>query len=138
MIAYNHPADLHLAQRLFGAWFAGRSICPQNPDEYFRLLSESRAVVTGRLHTAVVSFSLGIPFVLIDADQRTHGFVETYQLGDWSVTPAQGNFEARLKERTERLLSDDAQRPWALLVRKRDLMYERAMSLLRAALGRSN
>ncbi|PYS92569.1 MAG: hypothetical protein DMF64_08750 [Acidobacteria bacterium] len=138
VVVCNDPADLNLAHRLFGEWFAEGIVCPRSPDEYFRLLSGSRAVVTGRLHTAVVSFSLGIPFVLLDADQRTRGFVETYQLGDWSVSPSRGDFEACLKERTDRLLSDDALRPWALLVQKRDRMYERSMSLLRSALGRIN
>jgi polysaccharide pyruvyl transferase WcaK-like protein len=138
LVTCNDPADLSLARRLFGEWFAGRIVCPQSPEEYFRLLSASRAVVTGRLHTAVVSFSLGVPFVLIDADQRTHGFVETYQLGDWSVTPSRGDFEARLRERADRLLGDDAPGPWELLVRKRDFMYERGMGLLRGALARIN
>jgi hypothetical protein len=135
VVACNDPADLNLARQLFGEWFDGRIVCPQTPEDYFQLLSESRVVVTGRLHTAVVSFSLGIPFVLIDSDQRTRGFVETYQLGDWSVTPARGDFEAHLKERTERLLRDDALRSWELLIQKRDILYERGMSLLRDALG---
>jgi len=138
VVACNDPADLSLARRLFGEWFTGRVVCPQSPDEYFRLLSGSRAVVTGRLHTAVVAFSLGIPFVLIDLDQRARGFVETYQLGDWSVTPSQGDFEAQLRERTERLLSDDALREWELLVQKREIMYERGMGLLRGAFARIN
>ena len=138
VLACNDPADLTLARRLFGERFAGRVVCPRSPEEYFRLLAGSRAVVTGRLHTAVVSFSLGIPFVLIDADQRTRGFVETYQLGDWAVTPSSADFAARLKERTECLLRDDAPAAWEPLVRERDLMYERGMGLLRGALGRIN
>jgi polysaccharide pyruvyl transferase WcaK-like protein len=136
VVACNDPTDLSLARRLFGGWFGGRVVCPGAPEEYFALLEGARAVVTGRLHTAVVSFSLGIPFVLIDADGRTRGFVETYQLNDWSVTPSGGDFEGRLKERADRLLSDDARGPWELLVRKRDLMYERGMGLLRDALCR--
>jgi polysaccharide pyruvyl transferase WcaK-like protein len=95
-------------------------------------------VVTGRLHTAVVAFSLGVPFVLIDADQRTRGFVETYRLGDWAVTPARGDFGVQLKERADRLLRDDARPAWEILVRERDLMYERGMGLLSGALGRIN
>jgi len=134
VVACNDPADLSLAGHLFGGWFED-VVCPRSADEYFRLLSGARGVVTGRLHTAVVSFSLGVPFVLIDADQRTRGFVETYQLGDWSVTPSGGDFEARLKVSADRLLSDDAQAPWEILVRERDQMYERAMGLLRGALS---
>jgi hypothetical protein len=136
VVACNDPTDVDLARRLFGERFAGRVVCPQTPEEYFRLLSESRAVVTGRLHTAVASFSLGVPFVLIDADQRTRGFVETYRLGDWAADPSRGDFAARLKEQTDRLLRGDGAESWELLVRERDLMYGRGMGLLRGALGR--
>ncbi len=139
MLACNDPADLNLAYRLFGECLAKRIVCPRSAEEYFQLLSEARAVVTGRLHTAIVSFSLGIPFVLIDADQRTRGFVETYQLHDWSVTPSQGDFEATLNERAGRVLrAEDARVPWELLVQKREMMRERAMSLMRDALKRIN
>lgn len=136
LVACNDPADLSLARKLFSEWFDGRIVCPETPEEYFRLLSESRAVVTGRLHTAVVAFSLGVPFVLLDADQRTRGFIETYGLDDWSFTPSRGDFRERLYERVEQLLGDDALGPWEMLVRKRDLMYERGMELLRGALAR--
>lgn len=138
VVACNDPADVNLARQLFGEEFAARIACPQSPEAYFQLLSASRAVVTGRLHTAVVSFSLGVPFLLIDADQRAHGFVETYQLDDWSVRPSRADFAACLEERTGRLLSDDSVGSWQLLVRQRDLMYERGMCLLRVALGRIN
>jgi hypothetical protein len=135
VVACNDPTDLNLTHRLFGEQFGGRIVCPQSPEEYFQLLSDSRAVVTGRLHTAVVSFSLGVPFALIDADQRSHGFVETYQLGEWALKPAR-DFTARLSECAEKLLSDDARAAWEPLIRKRDLMREHALGLLRAALAR--
>jgi polysaccharide pyruvyl transferase WcaK-like protein len=135
VVVCNDPSDLSLTRRLFGESFGDSIVCPQSPEEYFRLLSDSRAVVTGRLHTAVVSYSLGVPFVLIDADQRSHGFVETYGLGDWAVTPSR-YFAARLSERAERLFRDDAQTEWQALVNERDLMRERAMEMLRAALAR--
>jgi polysaccharide pyruvyl transferase WcaK-like protein len=136
VVACNDPADLNLARQLFGEWFAGRIVCPRSPEEYFQLLSGSRAVVTGRLHTAVVSFSLGVPFLLLDADQRSRGFIQTYRLGDCAVRPASGDFAARLTERTDRLLSGDDSMSWELLIRERDSMYERGMSLLRDALAR--
>jgi hypothetical protein len=138
VVACNDPADLGLARGLFGEGFAGRIVCPGTPEEYFGLLSESRAVVAGRLHTAVVSFSLGVPFVLIDSDQRTRGFVETYGLDDWAAAPGVGDFRARLFERAERLLAGDALAPWEALVRKRELVRGRGMGLLRDALARVN
>jgi hypothetical protein len=46
------------------------------------------------------------------------------------------DFDARLSVCAEKLLSDDARAQWESLVGKRDLMRERAMGLLRAALAR--
>jgi polysaccharide pyruvyl transferase WcaK-like protein len=138
LVACNDPADLGLARRLFGERFDASIVCPENPEEYFGLLAEARAVVAGRLHTAVVAFSLGVPFVLVDADRRTRGFVETYGLDEWAATPSRAGFRERLDELTGRLLADDALAPWQQLVRERDLMRERGMGLLRGALARVN
>lgn len=140
VVACNDPADVPLARRLFcegGERFGGALACPRTPEEYFNLLSDSRAVLTGRLHTAVVSFSLGVPFVLIDSDQRTHGFVETYQLDKWAVAPSAEDFGPRLRERTLRLLGGGDAESWQLLVRRRDQMRARASEMLRGALARA-
>jgi polysaccharide pyruvyl transferase WcaK-like protein len=134
VVACNDPVDLPLAQTLFERWLPGQVVCPETPEDYFLLLSRSRAVVAGRLHTAVVAFSLGIPFILMDLDQRTHGFVQTYQLERWTVIPAWRNFEARLKEQTDSLLSDEASKSWEFFIEKRDHMYAHAMNQLGDAL----
>jgi hypothetical protein len=138
VVACNDPADLGLARSLFGEGFGGRITCPETSEEYFGLLAESRAVVAGRLHTAVASFSLGVPFVLLDSDRRTRGFVETYGLDDWAVAPGGGDFRELLFERAERLLAGDALALWEALVRKRELVRGRGMGLLRDALARIN
>lgn len=132
-VACNDPSDLPTAQALFEGWLPGVVVCPETPEDYFQLLSTSRAVVSGRLHTAVVAFSLGIPFLLMDVDQRTHGFLKTYQLEPWSVVPSLSGIEARLRELTDKLLSDEAS-PWQPFIKKRDIMYARAMELLEEAL----
>lgn len=129
VITCNDPADLRLGQKLFG----DSIVCPRTIDEYFSLLSQSRAVVTARLHTAVAAFSLGIPFILVDVDQRTRGFIETYQLDDWSISASEDSFANGLEERVNRLLSDDLQPSWEASVAKRDLMHARATALLRRA-----
>jgi polysaccharide pyruvyl transferase WcaK-like protein len=135
VVACNDPADLPLVRTLFAGWGADQVVCPESPDEYFLLLSKSRAVVAGRLHTAVVAFSMGIPFVLVDLDQRTHGFVQTYELQPWTVTPTWRSFEARLQEQTDKLLSHEASGSWEIFIGKRDQMYAQAMGQLEDALG---
>jgi polysaccharide pyruvyl transferase WcaK-like protein len=133
-VACNDPADLPLARELFERSLSCPVLCPQSPEEYFQLLDGARALVSGRLHTAVVALSLGIPFVLMDIDQRSHGFTETYQLGDWSLIPTRSGFEARLKKQADNLLSDEALKSWEIFVNRRDRMHERAMALLEHAL----
>lgn len=135
VVACNDPIDLPIAQSLFADWLPGGVVCPATPEEYFQLLSNSKAVVSGRLHTAVVAFSLGIPFLLIDADQRTHGFVKTYQLESLSVVPSLTGIEASLQEQTNRLLAGVDSESWKRAIEKRDQMHSQAMGLLREALS---
>jgi polysaccharide pyruvyl transferase WcaK-like protein len=134
VVACNDPMDLPVAESLFEGWLPGGVVCPETPEEYFRLLSNSRAVVAGRLHTAVVAFSLGIPFLVMDVDQRTHGFVKTYQLEGWSVVPSLSGIETRLREVTDKLLSGEDSQSWNSFIEKRDNMHARAMNLLEEAL----
>lgn len=139
LVVCNDPADLSLARNLFAAQFEGRIVCPETPEAYFGLLADARAVVASRLHTAVAAFSLGVPFVLVDADSRTRGFVETYDgLDEWAISPSRADFSARLRERAARLLDDDVLSDWETLVSKREIMRERGTSLLRDALARIN
>jgi polysaccharide pyruvyl transferase WcaK-like protein len=56
VVTCNDAADQRLAHQLFDGWLAEEAVCPRSPEEYFQLLSNARAVVTGRLHTAVASF----------------------------------------------------------------------------------
>ena len=129
VVACNDPIDLETTKDLFSD-LAPRVVCPTTPEEYFQLLSESRAVISGRLHTAVAAFSLGIPFLLLDVDQRTHGFIRTYQLEPWSVDPLKQGLEARLRETAARLLSDDISSSWSFFIKRRDQMFAQAMTLL--------
>jgi polysaccharide pyruvyl transferase WcaK-like protein len=132
VVACNDPLDLPVAQSLFDRWLPQGVVRPETPEKYFQLLTKSRAVVSGRLHTAVVAFSLGIPFLLIDIDQRTHGFLKTYELETSSIIPT-GPAIARLAEQTDALLNGDRCR-WQTHIEKRNQMYTVAMSLLNSAL----
>ena len=134
VVACNDPNDLPFAQQFFAGWLPDRVICPQTPEEYFQLLSASRAVISGRLHTAVVAFSLGLPFLLIDVDGRTGGFVKTYQLERWAVSAADPDITERLSDQTSRLLRADGRPSWESLIEKRNQMESVAMNLLREAL----
>jgi polysaccharide pyruvyl transferase WcaK-like protein len=134
VVTCNDPIDLPIAESLFGGWLPGVVSCPKTPEEYFQLLSASRGVVSGRLHTAVVALSLGIPFLLLDVDQRTRGFVKTYHLEEWAVDPSLSGIETRLRIQTDKMLGNKASQSWKVFIEQRDQMYARAMELLEAAL----
>jgi polysaccharide pyruvyl transferase WcaK-like protein len=130
VVACNDRADVALAKKLFGGALPDQVVCPETPEEYFLLLTQARAVVAGRLHTAVVALSLGIPFILMDLDQRTHGFVRTYQLERWTIVPGRRSVDARLQELMDSLLSDETSRAWEFFIGQRDRIYAQAMAQL--------
>jgi len=132
VVACNDPNDLELAQQLF----AGYDVtCPSTPEDYFKLLRKSRAVISGRLHTAVVAFSLGIPFLLLDIDGRTSGFVQTYQLDNWAVSAADHGIAERLTAKTLNLLNERELANWQPFIESRDQMEKLAMNCLEQALN---
>jgi polysaccharide pyruvyl transferase WcaK-like protein len=133
-VVCNDPLDLSVAQELFGEGLPGAVVCPQTPEAYFAILQPARAVVSARLHTAVVAFSLGIPFLLFDVDQRTHGFIKTYGLERWSVDAATPNVDTRLREGMSQLLNAGASDLWRELIEQRDSMRAEGRNLLYAAL----
>lgn len=133
-VVCNDPLDLPVAQKLFAGGLPRPVVCPTYPEEYFQLLSQSRAVISGRLHTAVVAFSLGIPFLLIDGDHRTNGFLKTYQLEPWSIVPSRFGAAEQLYKQTQVLLAGDESLSWQECIEKRDRMCSVAMDTLRSAL----
>jgi polysaccharide pyruvyl transferase WcaK-like protein len=133
VVACNDPMDLSVAQKLFNGWLPRPVVCPKTPEEYFELLSNSRASISGRLHTSVVAFSLGIPFLLVDIDQRTHGFLKTYEMETASVIPSRLGV-ARLNEQVDRLLRGEPTDWWESRIAKRNELYNQAMKLLETAL----
>jgi polysaccharide pyruvyl transferase WcaK-like protein len=134
IVVCNDPIDLPVARELFDSWSPHAVVCPNIPEEYFELLANSRAVVSGRLHTAVVAFSLGIRFLLIDIDGRTNGFLRTYQPGPWSIAATDAAVAAILDEAVNNLLRNDSPQAWLSAVEKRDQMYAVAMNFLEPAL----
>src|ERR1043166_303659 len=134
-VVCNDPLDLPVWEKLFDGSLPRQLICPQTPAEYFQLLRDSRAVISGRLHTAVAALSLGIPFLLIDLDARTHGFLQTYQLEDCSISPSLAASALVLTTRCTELLNEGAP-VWQSRLEKRDQLYDSAMGYLRTALER--
>jgi len=134
VVACNDPHDLPQAKSLFDGILRD-VVCPRTPEEYFQLLSTSRAVVSGRLHTAVVAFSLAVPFVLLNVDQRSEGFIKTYQLESCSLEPSVDQIETALREQTTKLMREESSPAWEKSIEMRNEMRGRAMDLLKDALS---
>jgi polysaccharide pyruvyl transferase WcaK-like protein len=132
VVACNDPNDIDLAQQLFAGY---EVTCPATPEEYFKILASSRAVLSGRLHTAVAAFSLGIPFLLIDIDGRTRGFVQTYQLDRWAVNTLDPDIAERLHDQTLNLLNESELMTWQSFIEKRNQLEKQAMDFLEEGLN---
>ncbi|MCS7173064.1 MAG: polysaccharide pyruvyl transferase family protein [Armatimonadetes bacterium] len=128
----NDPRDVSLVRDLFAYGRLAIELA-SSAESYLALLQEMDAVVTARLHTAVVALSLGIPFVLVDLDQRTHGFVRTFGLGEWTVPYAWAGMTSHLRRRVLHLVSGKTD--WRPFVAKRDEMRDRALAMLRGAIA---
>ncbi|MDR7415125.1 MAG: polysaccharide pyruvyl transferase family protein [Armatimonadota bacterium] len=133
VVLCNDSRDASLARHLRAPCGAFPIEAPPTPDAYLGILRAMDAVVTARLHTAVVAFSLGIPFVLVDFDQRTHGFVRTYGLHGWVIPYVWMGMAKRLRRQVRRLLAQEVD--WRPLVAKRDEMRNRALAMLREAVA---
>jgi polysaccharide pyruvyl transferase WcaK-like protein len=131
IVACNDPLDLPLAQSLFQGFDI---ICPQTPEDYFEHVAKSSAVVSGRLHSAVAAMSLGVPFVLMNVDQRTEGFIKTYGLDSWSITPSDSSLEVGLRELVTKLLSDRRATDWKNFIELRDETNARVSQVISQAL----
>lgn len=135
-MACNDPADLPLTSRLFGKVLP-EIVCPGTPEKYFPLLRSARAIVSGRLHTAVAAFSMGLPFILFNVDQRTNGFIKTHGLEDSSLQPSPDSIERDLEVLTSDLLRGNLASSFKSALEKRDQIYSRSMTLLEEAMPKS-
>ncbi len=133
MVACNDPLDLPRTKWLFDGILAD-VVCPQTPEDYFELLSTSRAVVSGRLHTAAVALSLAVPFVLLNVDQRTEGFIKTYQLESCGLEPSVDQIETALREQTAKLMRGESSSALEKSIEMRNEICTRTMNLLKDAL----
>lgn len=72
--------------------------------------------------------------MLLNVDQRTNGFIKTYELEHWSLLPSAGRIEKDLQDMTAKLLRDETSE-WASFIKRRDEMYTKSMKMLREALS---
>jgi len=133
VVACNDPLDLPRTKWLFDGILAD-VVCPKTPEDYFELLSTSRAVVSGRLHTAAVALSLAVPFVLLNVDQRTEGFIKTYQLESCGLEPSVDQIETALREQTAKLMRGESSSALEKSIEMRNEICRRTMNLLKDAL----
>jgi polysaccharide pyruvyl transferase WcaK-like protein len=125
IVACNDPLDLPLARSLFNS-VVPDVVCPATPEEYFELVSGCSVVVSGRLHSAVIAFSLGVPFILLNVDQRTEGFIRTYHLEDWSINVTRTDVQTALNRLMAKVLSAETRPAWSRLIFLREDMKARA------------
>jgi polysaccharide pyruvyl transferase WcaK-like protein len=69
----------------------------------------SRGVIGFRLHAALLGLGLGKPVIPVGLDWRGLGFIQTFGLEEYSIRSLRLGQFRRLRQLTDRLLSDDMQ-----------------------------
>jgi len=74
---------------------------------FFSLYSQADLAIVMRGHGAICSAGIGTPFISIDAHPKVSGFMKDFGLGDYSISPSDGNFSSKLFKMSMSLLSDN-------------------------------
>lgn len=72
---------------------------------YYALYGKAKLVVGFRLHAAIISLSLGVPFIPTYFDMRGLSFCETYNSTKWAIDVTKFNLYRRLIESTKDILN---------------------------------
>lgn len=76
----------------------------EKTSDYYELYGKAKLVVGFRLHAAIISLSLGTPFIPIYFDMRGRAFAETYDSLKWAISGTKFNLYRRLIKSTEDIL----------------------------------
>jgi polysaccharide pyruvyl transferase WcaK-like protein len=134
VVACNDPRELSLATGLFEKILRKPVVCPTNEADYFQLLTDARALISGRLHTAACALSKGLPFLLLDIDQRTRGFIETYELSHAALSLS--NINDQLPDAADGLLNGNDSHAWMKSILIRNELRDKALERLRSKLAK--
>ena len=96
----------------------------ENAQEYYALYQQARWVVGFRLHSSILSFTLGIPFIPIYFDVRGRSFAETYQSRGWAIDAQRWGLYRTLVRRTEEIMRKNTEPFERFLARQRHLQGE--------------
>ncbi len=104
VLSCHHERDLPLAARLAPACPVVHSLETQ---PYYDLYNQARYVVGFRLHSTIISLSLGTPFIPVSFDLRGEAFVQTYQGENWNIEGFRNGLYPALIRYTQRILNQD-------------------------------
>jgi polysaccharide pyruvyl transferase WcaK-like protein len=123
ILACHDPRDVPIAER-----FKSRATVffSDSPDDFYKLYGDSALVVGFRLHAAIISLSLGTPFIPIYFDHRGAGFLETYEAMSPSLYLNSWTLLSTLKKRTDKILARNFEDLGPLVRKKEEL--ERVMA----------
>jgi polysaccharide pyruvyl transferase WcaK-like protein len=84
----------------------------ENAEDYYARYAAVRFTVGFRMHAAIISLSLGVPFIPVSFDLRGLAFVETYDSVGWNVDATRWGLSKTLVSRTQQIL-DAQESPFA-------------------------
>ena len=93
-----------LIRELFDVNYCTRGY--EQAGNFFSLYSQADLAIVMRGHGAICSAGIGTPFISIDSHPKVSGFMKDFGLGDYSISPSDGNFSSKLFKMSMSLLSD--------------------------------
>lgn len=134
VVVLNDPDDIDYVETLFGV-DRTQIARPVDVGSYVQLMRSASFLCSGRLHSCVLALALGVPFALLDMDQRTRGFIDTYGVGASAIPAFSDGVAQRMLQAVEGLRPGGAMSDWQDIAAKRRQMKRRAVTLLREALA---
>lgn len=76
-------------------------------DDFIDFYKSASFIIGSRLHASIFTAGLGKPFININIDFRGQAFSNTFGLENWNINIDDTNFDKKLNERLEMILSED-------------------------------
>jgi len=131
VLACHDPRDIPIAKR-----FEKRAeiFFSEETSDFYELYDSSALVLGFRLHAAIISLSLGVPFIPVYFDHRGLGFIKTYGAEDENLSITKLNLRWTLTRKTDRILGGNLD-DLAMFAQKKEALSKTMATFVERSIG---
>jgi polysaccharide pyruvyl transferase WcaK-like protein len=127
IILCNDDRDLPIATEIVNK--RAEIFYSEKTQDWYELFISAFLVIGFRLHTAILSFGMGIPFLTFNLDMRNEGFIKTFQLDNLKIDIFKLDTINQMIRNTEKILNNQVEF-FKVLNSKKAFMYNKFHNLL--------